>query len=70
MDGAHAEECDSLKSHSHKNANQYNGGISVGYSNYLLPLGSSTGYVVDTSSEGGAETRPKNIAVLPLIIAK
>lgn len=68
--GTGSYQSDDFKSHSHASAKFYQGNFSTGVSSYLLPLGSSVGAIVDTSSVGGTETRPKNIAVLPLIVAK
>lgn len=63
-------QADMFKSHTHESANSSSGSIESGSANYLLPLGSSAGVILSTNPTGGTETRPKNIAVLPLIVAK
>ncbi|WP_066165809.1 hypothetical protein [Aliarcobacter cryaerophilus] len=62
--GVGSFQVDEFKSHSH-------GGGAYHYGYYLGTGGDNTlTLVTNTSSTGGTETRPKNIAVLPLIVAK
>lgn len=62
-------QSDMFKSHTHESAKAANS-VGPGGGNYLLPLASLSGTIVSTNPTGGTETRPKNIAVLPLIVAK
>tara|TARA_R110000782_G_scaffold152517_2_gene245104 strand:- start:333 stop:833 length:501 start_codon:yes stop_codon:yes gene_type:complete len=67
IDGSRAfgsAQADELKSHSHNMRIQGSagGGITTGAG--LLGAGSNTG---DTDAEGGAETRPRNVALLACI---
>ena len=62
-------QADMFKSHSHS-VKVSQGYIPAGSSNFSAAWSSSTPGIGSTNSVGGIETRPKNIAVLPLIVAK
>ena len=62
-------QADMFKSHSHS-VKVDQGYILAGSSNFSAAWESSTPSIGSTNSIGGIETRPKNIAVLPLIVAK
>lgn len=59
-----SKQIDSFKSHAHNSAKYYSAGFNTGSSSFLLPLGSSVGTIVSTTSDGGTETRPTNIALM------
>ena len=64
--GVASYQADEFKAHNHTNTFQYNG---VVY-NYLGTFTHGNGAQSYSGTTGGTETRPKNIAVLPLIVAE
>lgn len=68
--GVASYENDMFKSHSHRVKGATGNIPSEGTNNYSLPWESSVLGYKNTDITGGTETRPKNIAVLPLIVAK
>ena len=65
--GVGSYQRDEFKSHNHTVGKSYTAIFNGGSQNPYMNPGSE---IVPTSYTGGTETRPKNIAVLPLIVAK
>ncbi|PUE66765.1 hypothetical protein [Arcobacter lacus] len=66
--GVASYQADEFKSHSHGLPGNISNGTTDGSVDWNT--GSTTSAYYNTRTAGGAETRPKNIAVLPLIVAK